>query len=61
MKNAPVGKSVYNLFEAVVEPNLIQPTIIYDYPDHRLAALQAESRTIPITWSASSSSPAASS
>jgi lysyl-tRNA synthetase class 2 len=32
MKNAPVGKSVYNLFEAVVEPFLIQPTIIYDYP-----------------------------
>ena len=32
MKGAPVGKSVYNLFEAVVEPNLIQPTIIYDYP-----------------------------
>jgi len=27
-----VGKSVYNLFEAVVEPFLIQPTIIYDYP-----------------------------
>lgn len=32
MKGAPLGKSVYNLFEAVVEPNLIQPTIIYDYP-----------------------------
>jgi lysyl-tRNA synthetase class 2 len=31
-KNAPIGKSIYNLFEAVVEPNLIQPTIIYDYP-----------------------------
>jgi lysyl-tRNA synthetase class 2 len=31
-KGAPVGKSVYNLFEAVVEPFLIQPTIIYDYP-----------------------------
>jgi lysyl-tRNA synthetase class 2 len=31
-KGAPIGKSVYNLFEAVVEPNLIQPTIIYDYP-----------------------------
>jgi len=29
---APVGKSVYNLFEAMVEPFLIQPTIIYDYP-----------------------------
>jgi lysyl-tRNA synthetase class 2 len=32
MKGAPLGKSVYNLFEAVVEPYLIQPTIIYDYP-----------------------------
>ncbi len=31
-RGAPIGKSVYNLFEAVVEPNLIQPTIIYDYP-----------------------------
>ncbi|MDE3148171.1 MAG: lysine--tRNA ligase, partial [Acidobacteriota bacterium] len=31
-KGAPVGKSVYNLFEAVVEPFLIQPAIIYDYP-----------------------------
>ena len=32
LKGASVGKSVYNLFEAVVEPFLIQPTIIYDYP-----------------------------
>jgi lysyl-tRNA synthetase class 2 len=32
MKGAPVGKSVYNLFEAVAEPFLIQPHIIYDYP-----------------------------
>jgi len=32
MKQAPLGKSIYNLFEAVVEPFLIQPTIIYDYP-----------------------------
>jgi lysyl-tRNA synthetase class 2 len=32
MKAVPVGKLVYNLFEAVVEPFLIQPTIIYDYP-----------------------------
>ena len=31
-KGAPLGKLVYNLFEAVVEPFLIQPTIIYDYP-----------------------------
>ena len=31
-KGAPIGKSIYNLFEAVVEPNLIDPTIIYDYP-----------------------------
>ena len=27
-----MGKLVYSLFEAVVEPNLIQPTTIYDYP-----------------------------
>ena len=26
------GKTVYHLFEALAEPNLIQPTIIYDYP-----------------------------
>jgi lysyl-tRNA synthetase class 2 len=32
MKGAPAGKSVYNLFEAVAEPFLVQPTIIYDYP-----------------------------
>ena len=32
MKGAPLGKLVYNLFEAVAEPNLIQPHIIYDYP-----------------------------
>ena len=32
LKGAPLGKTVYNLFEAVVEPFLIQPTIIYDYP-----------------------------
>jgi lysyl-tRNA synthetase, class II len=32
VKGAPVGKSVYHLFEAVVEPFLVQPTIIYDYP-----------------------------
>jgi len=29
---APLGKAIYNLFEELVEPNLIQPTIIYDYP-----------------------------
>jgi lysyl-tRNA synthetase class 2 len=32
LKGAPLGKSIYNLFEAVAEPFLIQPTIIYDYP-----------------------------
>ena len=32
LKEAPLGRSIYNLFEAIVEPNLIQPTIIYDYP-----------------------------
>jgi lysyl-tRNA synthetase, class II len=28
----PLGKAVYSLFELFVEPNLFQPTIIYDYP-----------------------------
>ena len=32
LKGAPLGKSIYHLFEAVVEPFLIQPHIIYDYP-----------------------------
>ena len=27
-----LGKAVYAIFETVAEPNLIQPTIIYDYP-----------------------------
>ncbi len=27
-----LGKAIYELFETIVEPNLIQPTIIYDYP-----------------------------
>ncbi|HEY3704547.1 MAG TPA: lysine--tRNA ligase [Terracidiphilus sp.] len=31
-KGAPLGKIIYNVFEAVVEPFLIQPTIIYDFP-----------------------------
>ena len=31
-KGASLGKVIYHLFEVVVEPNLIQPTIIYDYP-----------------------------
>ena len=26
------GKALYHLFEEVVEPNIVQPTIIYDYP-----------------------------
>jgi lysyl-tRNA synthetase class 2 len=26
------GTTIYHLFEAIVEPKLIQPTIIYDYP-----------------------------
>jgi lysyl-tRNA synthetase class 2 len=32
LKGASIGKVIYHLFEAIVEPNLIQPTIIYDYP-----------------------------
>jgi len=27
-----LGKAIYELFEVLVEPFLIQPTIIYDYP-----------------------------
>jgi lysyl-tRNA synthetase class 2 len=26
------GRAIYEIFEAIVEPNLAQPTIIYDYP-----------------------------
>ena len=29
---APRGKLIAELFEAHVEPNLVQPTFIYDYP-----------------------------
>jgi len=31
-EGASLGKSIYNLFEAIVERFLIKPTIIYDYP-----------------------------
>jgi lysyl-tRNA synthetase class 2 len=31
-KGVPLGRIVYGLFEGIVESNLIQPTIIYDYP-----------------------------
>jgi len=31
-KNEPIGKVIYHLFEGLIEPKLIQPTIIYDYP-----------------------------
>jgi lysyl-tRNA synthetase class 2 len=31
-KGTPLGKVIYHLFEFVVEPNLVHPTIIYDYP-----------------------------
>jgi lysyl-tRNA synthetase, class II len=30
--NEPAGKTVANLFEAVAEPHLLQPTIIYEFP-----------------------------
>jgi lysyl-tRNA synthetase class 2 len=30
--DASLGKTIYHLFENLVEPNLFQPTIIYDYP-----------------------------
>ena len=31
-KGLSFGKSIYTLFEGLVEPRLFQPTIIYDYP-----------------------------
>jgi len=31
-KGLALGKAIYQVFEDVIEPNLIQPTIIYDYP-----------------------------
>ena len=58
-KGAPLGKTIYNLFEAVVEPFLVQPTIIYDYPTV-VSPLSKQSPTIRTTWSASNSSSAAS-
>jgi lysyl-tRNA synthetase class 2 len=30
--SGPMGKLIYQLFEVFVEPHLIQPTIIFDYP-----------------------------
>ena len=27
-----LGRAIYEIFEATAEPNLVQPTIIYDYP-----------------------------
>jgi lysyl-tRNA synthetase class 2 len=27
-----LGKAIYELFETIAEPNIVQPTIIYDYP-----------------------------
>jgi lysyl-tRNA synthetase class 2 len=31
-RGEPIGRIIYHLFEEFVEPNLFQPTIIYDYP-----------------------------
>jgi lysyl-tRNA synthetase class 2 len=31
-KNIPLGKAVYHLFEAVAEPFIYDPTIVYEYP-----------------------------
>ncbi|HTW79356.1 MAG TPA: lysine--tRNA ligase [Terracidiphilus sp.] len=31
-KGAPLGRVIYHLFELIVEPSLIEPTFIYDYP-----------------------------
>ncbi len=32
LEQAPLGKAIAEVFEAVAEPQLIQPTIIYDFP-----------------------------
>ncbi len=32
LKGESLGKTIYHLFEAIGEPKLFQPTIIYDYP-----------------------------
>ena len=32
LETASLGKVIYTIFESLVEPNLFQPTIIYDYP-----------------------------
>ena len=34
------------LFETIAEDKLIQPTILYDFPDRYFAAFQAEARAI---------------
>ncbi len=31
-RGQPIGKAIYTIFEGMVEPNLVAPTIIYDYP-----------------------------
>jgi lysyl-tRNA synthetase, class II len=31
-RGGPLGKAIYNVFELIAEPQLIDPTIIYDYP-----------------------------
>ena len=39
---APVGKAVANLFEAVAEEHLLQPTIIYEFPTAVSPLVKAE-------------------
>ncbi len=47
------GEAVVDLFERYAEAELIQPTIIYDYPVETFAALQEQAGATPAWWSAS--------
>ena len=54
-ENAPVGRNIASIFEAVAEEHLVQPTIIYDFllPSRRS---RNKSRTSRTGWNALSSS-----
>jgi lysyl-tRNA synthetase class 2 len=49
--NEPSGKTIANLFEAVAEEHLMQPTIIYEFPT-AVSPLSKQKRTSPIGPSA---------
>ena len=39
---APAGKNIAALFEAAAEEHLTQPTIIYEFPNGGVPAVEAE-------------------